>query len=183
MLIRVERSPEVWQSSDMMYPAVNDPNITSGFTFNKLSVSLMFELRSFVVLQPLLEQSAPSAARYNILQDAPRSSMILWCLGNILSWINFAKILARSCSGTRSYRILPRSLDILLRSCNYLARPCKILARPRMIYVFPHHSPVTLKGKVPLLGKGPAIHRFSRSSWRHQPNLCTCDLCHSHHSL
>ena len=27
---------EVWQSSDMTYPAVNDPNITSGFTLNVL---------------------------------------------------------------------------------------------------------------------------------------------------
>ena len=56
---------EVWQSSDMTYPAVNDPNITSGFTFNKRSVSLASELRSFVVLRPSPDQSAPSAARYN----------------------------------------------------------------------------------------------------------------------
>ena len=56
---------EVWQSSDMTYPAVNDPNITSGFTFNKRSVSLVSELRSFVVLRPSPEQSALSAARYN----------------------------------------------------------------------------------------------------------------------
>ena len=48
----------------MTYPAVNDPNITSGFTFNKRSVSLASELRSFVVLRPSPEQSAPSAARY-----------------------------------------------------------------------------------------------------------------------
>ena len=75
VLIRVERSPEVWgrsgivqpvwQSSDMTYPVVNDPNITSGFTFNKRSVSLASELRSFVVLRPSPEQSAPSAACYN----------------------------------------------------------------------------------------------------------------------
>ena len=54
----------VWQSSDMTYPAVNDPNITSGFTFNKRSVSLASELRCFVVLRPSPEQGAPSAARY-----------------------------------------------------------------------------------------------------------------------
>ena len=48
----------------MTYPAVNDPNITSGFTFNKRSDSLASELRSFVVLRPSPEQSAPSAARY-----------------------------------------------------------------------------------------------------------------------
>ena len=59
----------VWQSSDMTYPAVNDPNITSGFTFNKRSVSLTAELRSFVVLRPSPEQSAPSAARYNIMDS------------------------------------------------------------------------------------------------------------------
>ena len=57
VLIHVERSPEVWgcsgivqpvwQSSDMTYPAVNNPNITLGFTFNKRSVSLASELRSF----------------------------------------------------------------------------------------------------------------------------------------
>ena len=35
----------------MTYPAVNDPNITSGFTFNKRSVSLASELRSFVGLR------------------------------------------------------------------------------------------------------------------------------------
>ena len=57
---------EVWQSSDMTYPAVNDPSITSGLTFNKRSVSLASELRSFVVLRPSPEQSAPSAARYNM---------------------------------------------------------------------------------------------------------------------
>ena len=57
----------VWQSSDMTYPAVNDPNITSGFTFNKRSVSLASELRSFVVLRPSPEQSAPSVARYSII--------------------------------------------------------------------------------------------------------------------
>ena len=55
----------VWQSSDMTYPAVNEPNITSGFTFNKRSLSLASELRCFVVLRPSPEQSAPSAARYN----------------------------------------------------------------------------------------------------------------------
>ena len=58
---------EVWQSSDMTYPAVNDPNITSGFTFNKRSLSLASELRCFVVLRPSPEQSAPSAVRYNII--------------------------------------------------------------------------------------------------------------------
>ena len=58
---------EVWQSSDMTYPAVTDPNITSGFTFNKRSVSLASELRSFVVvLRPSPEQSVPSAARYDM---------------------------------------------------------------------------------------------------------------------
>ena len=61
---------EVWQSSDMTCPAVNDPNITSGFTFNKRSVSLASELRSFVVLRPSPEQNAPSAARYSILWTA-----------------------------------------------------------------------------------------------------------------
>ena len=59
---------EVWQSSDMTYPAVNDPNITSGFIFNKRSVSLAAELRSFVVLRPSPEQSVPSAARYSIFR-------------------------------------------------------------------------------------------------------------------
>ena len=55
---------EVWQSPGMTYLAVNDPNITSGFTFNTRSVSLASELRSFVVLRPSPEQTAPSAARY-----------------------------------------------------------------------------------------------------------------------
>ena len=54
-------------SSDMTYPAVNDPNITSGFTFNERSVSLASELRCFVVLRPSPEQSTPSAARYNMI--------------------------------------------------------------------------------------------------------------------
>ena len=57
----------VWQSSDMTYPAVNNPNITSGFTLNKHSVSLASDLHCFVVLRPLPEQSAPSAARYIII--------------------------------------------------------------------------------------------------------------------
>ena len=41
--------------------------VLSDFTFNKRSVSLASELRSFVVLRPSPEQSAPSAARCSIL--------------------------------------------------------------------------------------------------------------------
>ena len=75
---------EVWQSSDMTYLAVNDPNITSGFTFNERSVSLASELRSFVVLRPSPKQSAPpSTARYNI------DLITLWSLDTYSPWRSF----------------------------------------------------------------------------------------------
>ena len=58
---------KVGQSLDMTYPAVNDPNITSGFTFNERSVSIVSELCCFVVIRPSPEQSTPAAACYNII--------------------------------------------------------------------------------------------------------------------
>ena len=70
----------VWQSSEMTYPAVNDPNITSGFTFNKRSVSLASELRSFVVLRPSSEQSAPSAARFNTVSPCQMQNFFSFSL-------------------------------------------------------------------------------------------------------
>ena len=83
---------EVWQSSDMMYPAVNNPNITSGFRFNKCSVSLASELRSFIVLRPspalAKGQSAPSTAHYNTLAPLPRHNLI-WPKSELLILISY----------------------------------------------------------------------------------------------
>ena len=70
-VIPVSCNREGWQSSDMRYPAVNDPNITSGSTFNKRSVSLASKLCSSVFLRPSPEQSAPSAVCYSMNTPSP----------------------------------------------------------------------------------------------------------------